>query len=93
MGTKSQHAPNTILERHEKYRVFHQLADLGWVDFDLGSSFIGPIPLGRMGFGVGFGFAPERWHELGGLRKNILFANLAPSLQNVLHSDLFSIAT
>ena len=46
MGTKSQHAPNTILERHEKYRVFHQLADLGWVDFDLGSSFIGPILMG-----------------------------------------------
>ena len=33
------------------YRVFHHLPDLGWVDFDPGSSAICPILLRQMGFG------------------------------------------
>ena len=35
------------------YRVFHQLVDFGWVDFDLGCFAICPIlaiQLGQMGF-------------------------------------------
>ena len=32
------------------FRVFHQLADLGRVFFDLGSSAVCPILLGQMGF-------------------------------------------
>ena len=31
------------------YRAFHQLADLGWVDFDLDSYAVCPILLGLMG--------------------------------------------
>ena len=33
------------------YRVFHQLADLGWVVFDLGSSAVWLILLRQMAFG------------------------------------------
>ena len=33
-----------------QYKVFHQLRDLGWVDFDSGSSAICPILLRQMGF-------------------------------------------
>ena len=33
-----------------RYRVFHQLSDLGWVNLNLGSFFIWQILLGHMGF-------------------------------------------
>ena len=35
--------------QYMSYRVFHQLADLGWVAFDLGCSAICPILFGQMG--------------------------------------------
>ena len=43
-----------LMKSKTNYRVFHQLADLGWVDFDLGRSAVCPIVLNKWSFsGIG----------------------------------------
>ena len=41
----------SLTRRQDDYREVHLLADLGWVDFDLGSSTVFPILLGQIGIG------------------------------------------
>ena len=55
----------------DKYSVFHQLADLGWVHFDLGSSAVCHILLRQMEFRQNRLNNRPRWSNISNLSQPI----------------------